>query len=59
VNLRFNLDAFNAFNVQGLNNPGNTSSNNTDGVEQVAPGGVGASSHNGPRELQFTLRLSF
>ena len=59
ANLRFNLDAFNAFNVQGLNNPGNTSSGNTDGVEQVTPGGVGASSYNGPRELQFTLRLTF
>jgi Carboxypeptidase regulatory-like domain len=61
VNLRFNLDAFNAFNVQGDTNPGNVTgaSTNTDGVEQVAPGGVGASSKNGPRELQFTLRLTF
>ncbi len=52
--LRFNLDAFNVFNHQGFTNPGTT-----DGVEQVAPGGVGASSANGPRELQFSLRLNF
>ncbi|HVU47330.1 MAG TPA: carboxypeptidase-like regulatory domain-containing protein [Terracidiphilus sp.] len=54
TNLRFNMDAFNAFNVQGLKNPGST-----DGVQQVTPGGVGASSANGPRELQLTLRLTF
>ena len=54
ANLRFNLDAFNVFNHQGFTNPGST-----DGVEAVTPGGVGASSHNGPRELQFTLRLTF
>jgi hypothetical protein len=61
VQLRFNLDAFNVFNVQGLTNPGNTSSGKTDtnGILEVAPGGVGASSHNGPRELQMTLRLTF
>ena len=53
-NLRFNVDAFNALNVQGFNNP-----NGTDGVEQVAPGGTVASSYNTPRQLQFTLRLSF
>jgi hypothetical protein len=54
TNLRFNLDAFNVFNDQGFTNP-----NTTDGIEQVTPGGVGASSYNGPRELQFTLRLTF
>lgn len=54
VNLRFNMDAFNVFNVQGLKNPdGGT------GIEQVAPGGVGASSANSPRQIQLTLRLSF
>ena len=54
VNLRFNMDAFNVFNVQGLNNPdGGT------GIEQVTPGGVGASSKNSPRQIQLTLRLNF
>ncbi len=53
-NLRFNMDAFNVFNVQGYNNP-----NATDGTECVAPGGVGCSSYNQPRQIQFTLRLSF
>jgi len=62
VQLRFNMDAFNAFNVQGLPNPGNTTSGNTntDGVLQVVPGGAsGAQSENSPRELQLTLRLTF
>lgn len=45
--LRFNVDAFNALNVQGYNNPG------TDGVENTL------SSYNAPRQLQFTLRLTF
>jgi len=52
VNLRFNFDAFNAFNVQGYNNP-----NGTDGTESVVP--QVASSYNTPRQLQFTLRLTF
>ena len=54
VNLRFNVDAFNALNVQGYNNP-----SGTDGIEQVVPGGNAASSFNTPRQLQFTMRLSF
>jgi hypothetical protein len=54
VNLRVNLDAFNAFNVQGYNNP-----SGTDGTEPVQPGGVGATSHNTPRQLQLTARLTF
>lgn len=54
VNLRFNMDAFNVFNVQGYNNP-----NATDGTEAVQPGGVGASSYNQARQVQFTLRLTF
>ena len=54
VNLRFNVDAFNAFNVQGYSNP-----NTTDGTEQVVPGVGQASSYNTPRQVQFTLRLSF
>ena len=54
VNLRVNVDAFNAFNVQGYNNP-----SGSDGIEQVAPGGVGASSYNTPRQIQLTARLTF
>ena len=54
VNFRINLDAFNAFNVQGYNNP-----SGTDGTEPVQPGGVGATSHNTPRQLQLTARLTF
>jgi hypothetical protein len=48
VNLRFNVDAFNALNVQGWNNP-----NTTSGVE------TNLSSYNAPRQLQLTLRLTF
>jgi carboxypeptidase family protein len=48
VNLRFNLDAFNALNMQGYLNP-----NTTDGTESLL------SSYNTPRQLQFTLRLTF
>jgi hypothetical protein len=54
VILRFNVDAFNVFNVQGYNNP-----NTTDGTEAVQPGVGVASSYNTPRQLQLTLRLSF
>ena len=54
VNLRVNVDAFNALNVQGYNSP-----NGTDGIEQVVPGGTVASSYNTPRQLQFTMRLTF
>ena len=53
MNLRFNVDAFNAFNVQGYNNPG------ADGVEQVQPGVGVASSHNVPRQIQLTMRFTF
>jgi len=48
VNLRFNLDAFNALNMQGYNNP-----SATDGTESLLR------SYNTPRQLQFTLRLQF
>jgi len=48
VNLRVNMDAFNAFNIQGYNNP-----NGTDGTENMT------SSYNTPRELQFSARLTF
>jgi hypothetical protein len=48
VNLRLNVDAFNALNMQGYNNPSATS-----GEESLL------SSANTPRQLQFTLRLTF
>ena len=54
VNLRFNMDAFNALNVQGYTNP-----NTTDGTEQIAPGVGVASSANTARQVQFTARLTF
>jgi len=53
VNLRFNMDAFNALNMMGFNNP-----NGTDGTEAYQPNGV-SSSYNTPRQVQFTLRLTF
>ena len=48
VKLRVNMDAFNAFNIQGYSNP-----NGTDGTENMT------SSYNTPRELQFSARLTF
>ncbi len=54
MNLRVNVDAFNAFNVQGYNIP-----NTTDGIQQIAPGVGVASSYNTPRQLQFTMRFTF
>ncbi len=54
VLLRFNVDAFNTFNNQGLKNP-----SSTDGTVCVTPGGLGCSSYNTPRQLQFTARLTF
>jgi hypothetical protein len=54
-NIRFNMDVFNFLNHQGFNNP-----NGTDGTESYLAGGSsGASSYNPPRQVQFTLRLSF
>lgn len=47
VNFRINMDAFNAFNVQGYNNPG------SGGVQSLT------SSHNTPRQIQLTARLTF
>jgi hypothetical protein len=52
TNLRFNMDAFNALNMQGVPNP-----NGTDGTIQVTP--QYATSANTPRQVQFTLRLTF
>ncbi|HVU46173.1 MAG TPA: hypothetical protein VHD85_08605, partial [Terracidiphilus sp.] len=50
--LRFNMDTFNVFNMQGLNNPGSG-----DGVLQYTPGH--SSSHFTPRQVQLTLRFEF
>jgi hypothetical protein len=47
VNLRVNVDAFNALNMQGYTNPGAA------GVENLL------SSANTPRQIQITARLSF
>ena len=46
--LRFNVDAFNAFNIQGRLNP-----NASDGIQSLQ------SSYWTPRQIQFTGRLSF
>ena len=46
--LRFNVDAFNAFNIQGLVNP-----NVTDGIQSLQ------TSYWTPRQIQFTGRFSF
>lgn len=54
TSLRFNMDAFNALNIQGYTNP-----NVTDGVEQVQPGAGVATSYWSPRQIQLTLRLNF
>jgi hypothetical protein len=48
VRLRFNVDAFNAFNIQGLTNP-----NASDGIMTFQ------TSYWTPRQIQFTGRLSF
>ena len=60
VNLRVNLDAFNAFNIQGNVNP-----NPTSGEESIMPGGADgqgsywATQPSGVRQLQLTMRLTF
>jgi hypothetical protein len=54
VFLRFNVDAFNVFNNQGLPNP-----SSTDGTVCTTPGGLGCSSYNTPRQIQLTGRLTF
>jgi hypothetical protein len=48
VNLRFNMDVFNALNMQGYSNP-----STTDGTITLT------SSANTPRQVQFTARLTF
>lgn len=54
VRLRVNVDAFNAFNIQGYRNP-----SGGDGTEKIESGGIGASSYNTPRQIQLTARLTF
>jgi hypothetical protein len=48
VKLRFNVDAFNAFNIQGLVNP-----NTTDGIQSLQ------TSYWTPRQIQLSGRLTF
>jgi hypothetical protein len=48
VRLRVNLDAFNAFNIQGLVNP-----NATDGIQSLQ------TSYWTPRQVQLSARLTF
>lgn len=48
VSLRFNMDVFNVFNVQGETNP-----NATDGTQEFT------SSYNSARQMQLTARLTF
>ena len=48
TNVRVNVDAFNALNVQGYNNP-----SGTDGTENLL------TSHNTPRQVQLTMRFTF
>ncbi len=48
LRLRVNIDAFNAFNIQGLVNPDTTT-----GIQQLQ------TSYWTPRQIQFTGRLSF
>jgi len=47
-NLRVNIDAFNAFNIQGLTNP-----DITNGIQTFQ------NSYWTPRQIQLTARLSF
>jgi hypothetical protein len=55
MNFRVNLDAFNVFNQQGLNNPGTGN-----GEVAIQPGVTGgASSYWTPRQLQLTMRFTF
>jgi Carboxypeptidase regulatory-like domain len=54
VNLRINMDAFNVFNIQGFTNP-----SGLDGTEQYVAGVNQANSYWTPRQVQFTMRLSF
>jgi hypothetical protein len=48
VKLRINVDAFNAFNIQGYKNP-----NTTDGTQSLQ------TSYWTPRQIQLTARVTF
>jgi len=48
VRLRVNVDAFNAFNIQGLVNP-----NTTDGIQSLQ------TSYWTPRQVQLSARITF
>jgi hypothetical protein len=54
MNLRINVDAFNAFNNQGLANPSSTT-----GETCVQAGTTQCSSYNTPRQLQISARFTF
>jgi Carboxypeptidase regulatory-like domain len=53
VKLRFNIDAFNAFNIQGRRNPNTEGGFATDGIQSLQM------SYWTPRQVQFSVRLSF
>ncbi|MDR3724623.1 MAG: carboxypeptidase regulatory-like domain-containing protein [Terracidiphilus sp.] len=52
TSLRFNMDAFNVFNIQGMNNP-----NAVSGILEYKP--HFSSSYWTPRQVQFTLRFTY
>ena len=53
LDVRLNVDAFNLFNNQGLNNPSSTTG------ETCISAGLTCTSHNTPRQIQLSLRISF
>jgi hypothetical protein len=53
VFIRVNFDAFNAFNIQGTNNP------NTTTGEIITAGNGASTSYWTPRQVQLTARLTF
>jgi Carboxypeptidase regulatory-like domain len=61
MSFRVNLDAFNAFNQQGLEDPGTGGDSNTTNGEVATQPGVtgGADSYWTPRQLQLTMRFTF
>lgn len=55
TNIRVNVDAFNAFNIQGYKNPDGNS-----GEESIMPGGVdNTQSYWTARQLQLTMRFTW
>ncbi|MGH9605891.1 MAG: carboxypeptidase regulatory-like domain-containing protein [Terracidiphilus sp.] len=53
LNVRFNVDAFNLFNNQGLANPSGTTG------ETCYQAGETCGSENSPRQIQLSLRIDF